>query len=342
MFAPSLPSRGRIVVFLFVLSLAALPFGAFGASASTITAGVGGYSAPAPYRVVVQIGHYKINELPPALSRLSGDTGAYGGGRREVDLNFDVAQRLAAILRSNGVLVDLLPATVVTGYTADAFVAVHADGNSSSAARGFKISTRWRSQVAVQDSRLVEMLTDSYRAATGLPEDSNVTRNMRGYYAYASWRPNYRISNLTPGAIVEMGFMTNPADREVMFKATDKVASGIAAGVMSFLKWAYASPRGARGYGYGQVDSHIDMKAPTFPQPASGPRITEQTGDWQVVLMGKPTVSIYDKPGGGTVIASLPRDQVLHSTLRRGDYFRVSLPGGKVGWVSRNVVVVQM
>ncbi|MFL5733846.1 MAG: N-acetylmuramoyl-L-alanine amidase [Chloroflexia bacterium] len=343
------PSRGRILIFLFVLSMASVPLGSTRASAGTITTGVESYSAsappatPAPYRVAVQIGHYKNSELPEALSRLSGHTGAYGGGRSEVGLNYDVAQRLAAILRGKGVVVDILPATIQTGYTADAFVAVHADGNSSAAARGFKISTRWRSQVALQDGRLVEMLTDSYRGATGLPEDSNVTRNMRGYYSYASWRPNYRISNLTPGAIVEMGFMTNAADRQVMFKATDKVASGIAGGLMNFLQWAYGSPRGTRTYGYGHVDSHIDLNAPAFPAPTSGPRMSAQTGDWQVLLMSsKPTVNIYDKPGGGVVIATLLRDQFLHSTMRKGDYYRVSLPGGKEGWVHRNAAVVQM
>src|SRR3954470_19632774 len=136
------PSRGRILIFLFLLSMASVPLGSTRASAGTITAGGESYSAsappaaPAPYRVAVQIGHYKNSELPEALSRLSGHTGAYGGGRSEVDLNYDVAQRLAAILRGKGVVVDIVPATIQTGYTADAFVAVHADGNSSAAARG--------------------------------------------------------------------------------------------------------------------------------------------------------------------------------------------------------------
>jgi len=338
------PSRGRMFASLFALTFGLMPLFVMGAQASMISAGQG-YTAPLPkpYRVAVQIGHYKNDELPPALARFIGSTGTAGGGRREVELNFDVANRLAAILRSQGVQVDLLPASIDTGYTADAFVAIHADGNSSPVPRGFKISTRWRSEVAMQDARLVEMMTDSYRAATGLPEDSNVTRNMRGYYAYASWRPNYRISNLTPGAIVEMGYMSNAADRQVMFNQTQGVASGIAVGIMSFLKATYGSPRSARTFGDGFVDKHIDMKAPAFPTPVAGaPRISLQTGDWQVYLMGKPTISVYDQPGSGAVIGTLTRDQFVRATMRKGDYYRVSLPGGKEGWVNRGAMVVKM
>src|SRR5437868_11631498 len=69
------------------------------------------------FKVGVQIGHYKNNELPQQLERLSGDTGAFGGGRSEVDLNFDVANRVAGLLRASGVQVDILPATVPTGYS---------------------------------------------------------------------------------------------------------------------------------------------------------------------------------------------------------------------------------
>src|SRR4051812_35855808 len=118
------PSHRYLSILLFMLTLGLMPLRATTASAA-ITTGGGSYDAAAPpavYRVAVQIGHYKNNELPEALSRLVGSTGTYGGGRSEVDLNFDVANRLAAVLRAQGVQVDLLPATVQTGYTADAFV----------------------------------------------------------------------------------------------------------------------------------------------------------------------------------------------------------------------------
>lgn len=292
-------------------------------------------------RVAVQVGHYKNNELPEDLSELHGNTGTSGGGRTEVDLNMDVANRIARLLRAQGIMVDVLPATVPTGYTADAFVAIHADGNSSRSPRGFKISTRYRSSVAVQDALLVEMLTEEYARATGLPEDSAVTRNMRGYYAYAPWRPKWRISNYTPGAIVELGFMTNAVDRTVMFNQTDRLSIGVVGGLMRFLKAAYGTPSATQKYGYGMVDKDIDVNAK--PQPhRRGPMVRVQEGDWQVYLMGKALINAYGSAGGGGVVTKLPKNQFLRSTLRSGDYYRVTLPGGRAGWVHRNGVIIQM
>jgi hypothetical protein len=305
--------------------------------------------AQRPYRVGVQVGHYKNNELPDELSRLSGHTGTAGGGRTEVDLNLDVSNRVARLLRAQGVVVDILPATVPTGYTADAFIAIHADGSSSTRSRGFKISTRWRSEIALQDAMLVEMLTEAYRAATGLPEDSTITRNMRGYYAYSPWRPNYRVSNFTPGAIVEMGFMTNAADRAVLFNSTDKVAAGIANGVMRFLRAAYGGsggPSGTRPYGYGIIDDDIVPNPTPTPATRSGSsqnsRARVMSGDWRILLFNRTAISAYSRPGGGAVVATLSKGQFYRSTLRNGDYYRILLPDGREGWVHRNWVIVQM
>lgn len=306
--------------------------------------------ATRPFHVGVQIGHYKNSELPDALSRLVGSVGTSGGGRTEVNLNYDIANRVAKLLQAQGVQVDLLPATVPTGYTADAFIAIHADGSTSSSPRGFKISTRWSSPVAVQDVSLVEKLTDAYAQTTKLPEDSNVTRNMRGYYAYSSYRANWRISSLTPAAIVEMGYMSNATDRAVMFNQSDKVAAGIFSGVMDFLKSAYGAQPTTRnyGYGYGLVDKNINPSAtpvPTRPpgsssgsMPGGASRAT--TGNWRVVLFGRAQISVYADSDGGTVIARVARDQVLKATMRKGDYYLVTLTDGRTGWVSRNSIVV--
>ncbi len=310
--------------------------------------------ATRPYHVAIQSGHYKENELPGDLARLAGDSGTAGGGRTEVDLNFDVSNRIAKLLRDQGILVDVLPATVPTGYTADAFVAIHADGNASSAPRGFKISTRWSSLVATQDVKLVETLTDVYGAATGLPQDDAITRNMRGYYAYSSRRADYRTSGYTPAAIVEMGYMTNSADRAVLFNQTDTVAAGIANGIIAYLRASYGSPATDRtyGYGYGLVDKDVNPLATPLPTPRPGsaflnpnptPDPRPQTGNWQLVLMSMGnSINIYSGPGGqGPILARLPRDQVLHSALRQSDYYQITLPDGSQGWVSRGSVVVQ-
>ena len=45
--------------------------------------------------------------------------------------------------------------------------------------------------------------------------------------------------------------------------------------------------------------------------------------------------------GSGTLVARVARDQVLKATVRKGDYYFVTLPDGRTGWVSRNSIVVQ-
>lgn len=305
-------------------------------------------AAARPYKVGVQIGHYKNHELPAVLDDLIGNTGATAAGRTELELNILVANRLAKLLEAEGIQVDLLPATVPSGYSADAFVAIHADGSSSTRPRGFKISTRWRSEVAVQDARMVDIMTERYAALTGLPEDGTVTRNMRGYYAYATFRPNWRTSNYTPGAIVEMGFITNPTDRAFMFGQSDRVASAIKAGIVDFLKWAYGSPARQQEYGYGLGIVDPDLKPDDYRRPRGGSGNSNrgpggvQTGDWEVVLMGKSSINIYAASGGtGGVIARLGKGLVLKSTARKGDYYEVTTPEGKKGWIHRNAIVVK-
>src|SRR4028118_2251641 len=90
------------------------------------------------WRVGLQVGHWKSNELPDELARLRTSTGASAGGLREYQVNLDVAERAAGYLRGYGVAVDILPATVPVNYRADAFVALHAAGSASARSRGLQ------------------------------------------------------------------------------------------------------------------------------------------------------------------------------------------------------------
>src|SRR5687768_11528928 len=185
--------------------------------------------------VAIQAGHWKNNELPDELARLRGSTGAVGGGRTEAQVTLDIAQRTARLLRAKGLTVEILPATVPTAYQADLFISLHADGNNSSRPRGYKVSTRWRSEVAALDALLVQALEDGYGQTTQMPRDPSVTRAMRGYYAYSTYRgEEYRLGATTPAAILEMGFMSNAADRALMFNNPELVARGVVAGIDKF------------------------------------------------------------------------------------------------------------
>jgi N-acetylmuramoyl-L-alanine amidase len=192
-------------------------------------------SAAPKVNVAIQAGHWKAADLPEPLARLRTSTGANGGGRNEAQVTLDIAQRVAKLLRSKGLTVEVLPATVPTGYQADLFVSLHADGSASTQARGYKVSTRWRSEVAALDALLVQAMEEGYGAVTRMPQNGSITRAMRGYYAYSTYRgEEYRLGAETPAAIVEMGFMSNAADRAVMFNNPDLVARGVVAGIDNF------------------------------------------------------------------------------------------------------------
>lgn len=187
-----------------------------------------------PWRVGLQIGHLRSNELPDELARLRTSTGARYGSVTEAQLNESIVMRVVPILEANGIIVDVLPATVPPSYSADAFLAIHADGNASSRPRGWKLATPWRASPA--GKALLAAVHSSYGAATGLPEDVNgITSNMRGYYAFNYRRYEHAIAPTTPAIIVEMGYMSNAADREVMFNQPDRVAQGIADGILRYL-----------------------------------------------------------------------------------------------------------
>jgi hypothetical protein len=153
-----------------------------------------------------------------------------------------------------------------------------------------------------------------------------------------------------------MGYMTNGADQAVLFNQTGTVAQGIADGIMTYLTSSYGSPATdkAYGYGYGLVDKDVNPLATPPPAPKPGspffnpnvfptPDPRPQTGNWQLVMMGMDSpVNVYSGPGGaGSVLAHLPSGQVVHSTLRQSNYYRITLPDGTQGWVDRNWLVVQ-
>jgi N-acetylmuramoyl-L-alanine amidase len=184
-------------------------------------------------RVGLQAGHWKSNELPDELARLRTSTGARAAGYTEAEVNLAIAQRVAALLEQHGVVVDLLPATVPIGYDADAFVSIHADGSQSAGAHGFKIATPWRTSLAAQ--HLLDTLRAEYDSATGMPWDDAITFNMRGYYAFNFRRHSHAVARTTPAVIVEVGFLTSAGDRAMLLDQPDRIAAGLANGIMRYL-----------------------------------------------------------------------------------------------------------
>src|SRR5256885_2615 len=56
-----------------------------------------------PRRVGIQVGHWKTEESPPELAKLIPQTGAIWEGLNEVDVNLNIADRVAALLRRQGI-----------------------------------------------------------------------------------------------------------------------------------------------------------------------------------------------------------------------------------------------
>lgn len=151
-------------------------------------------------------------------------------GLTEVEINLAVAQSVETLLEGQGYAVDLLEEfdEALEGYLADALVSIHADSCNVPEASGFKIASVLGSDLP-EDDHLVQCLREEYQAATGLSfHVHSITYDMTEYHAF------YEIAPQTPAAIIETGFMA--ADRQILLDQQDKVAQGIANGLIRFLE----------------------------------------------------------------------------------------------------------
>lgn len=187
-------------------------------------------------RVGIQVGHWKISELPDEfpVMRASG-SGTEAGGYTEWEVCLDIAQRVQALLAAKGVTVDLLPATIPADYTADAFVSIHADGNADTTTSGYKIAASSYDTTGVA-ATLASAIDVAYGKNTTMSHDETITDDMTDYYAFNSQRFTHAISSKTPGVIIETGFLTNPQNRLLLTKDPQAAAEGIAAGIFTFLQ----------------------------------------------------------------------------------------------------------
>ncbi|MCC7372679.1 MAG: N-acetylmuramoyl-L-alanine amidase [Chloroflexi bacterium] len=193
------------------------------------------YNPPGPKRVGLQAGHWRVEETPAELRGLG--PGASGGGRAEWEVNLDLAERTATILRAHGVVVDILPSTIPVEYKAHVFLSIHADGDEAGVRRGYKLGRAAWSATPEADDRLMAAITDTYGPATALPVDPvGASRRMTAYYAFNSRRYCHAIAPGTPSAILEAGYLTSAVDRQILLVDPEAAARGIAAGILRFLE----------------------------------------------------------------------------------------------------------
>lgn len=194
-----------------------------------------------PLKVALQAGHWKAAEAPDEQSGLRTN-GTYGGGKAEWEVNLEIAQRTARLLEAAGYEVDILPTTIPPGYFADLFLSIHADGNNSSSASGYRAAAPRRDQTG-RAAHFADLLEDRYGAATGLRHYPTVTRRMQNYYAFNYRRYEHALHPMTVAAILETGFLTNPGDRRIIVNDPDRAARGIADAITSLLETMPLEPQ---------------------------------------------------------------------------------------------------
>ena len=176
------------------------------------------------------------SEPPPKVGIVAGHYGFDSGaicpdGLQEVEINLAIAEKVVSLLKRKGYQVELLGEfdEAILGYQADVFVSLHSDSCDIPGASGFKVARVTNSAVPEEEDRLVECLWNEYEKWTGLARhEDSITLHMRQYHAFRKIDPD------TPGAIIEMGFMLD--DRNILLYEREKVARGIASGVICFLE----------------------------------------------------------------------------------------------------------
>jgi len=151
----------------------------------------------------------------------------------EADVNLSIATRVQKLLTDEGYQVDLLNEfdTRLNGYRAVALVSIHNDSCEyvNDEATGFKVAAAVNTHDFNRATRLTECLRDRYQNVTGLRfHAGSITNDMRGYHAFSEIDPN------TIAAIIETGFLN--LDQNLLVKETDKVAYGVAQGILCFAR----------------------------------------------------------------------------------------------------------
>ncbi|RMG97592.1 MAG: hypothetical protein D6706_08305 [Chloroflexi bacterium] len=191
-------------------------------------------TVPGSKRIMIEAGHG------------NGDSGALSCSSpkvKEEDVNLEVAEKVANLLRARGHQVEVVRSwdprgrrygihPSIRGYKGDVYLAIHSD-YCAPRVSGYKFARPGGSKPdglngsGDASDRLTQSLWDAYGKATGLPRIHNITNAMTHY---RSW--SY-VSSSTPRAIVEMGYLSE--DIVALTQRQDDLARGLANGILIFL-----------------------------------------------------------------------------------------------------------
>ncbi|MBO5287230.1 MAG: N-acetylmuramoyl-L-alanine amidase [Clostridia bacterium] len=182
-------------------------------------------------KIYIDQGH---NPSPP-------NTGAEGNGYREQDITYQVGIRLAQLLRDNGNFEVLLSRPTqetqlgnsnagslrervnqANSWGADYFVSIHTNASVSPGANGTEVLVYTSPSRAAS---LAEDIVTSLTEATGL--DNRGVKERPGLYVL-------RRTDM-PAVLVEMGFISNPYEAQLMANNPELFARGIYNGILDYL-----------------------------------------------------------------------------------------------------------
>lgn len=162
----------------------------------------------------------------------------------EESINFAVATRVVNNLEALNFTVDMLDEfdPRLVDYRADALVSIHANSciDFGEVVSGYIVSKSDARPDTGNDVFLRECIALNYAANIPLERSYNETEDMINNHA---WR---KIHPLTPGVILEMGFMR--ADKEILTTQHDLLAHAITMGILCYIENAgYSAGLGRSG-----------------------------------------------------------------------------------------------
>lgn len=165
------------------------------------------------------------------------DPGALGNGLQEKDLTLAIALKVGSILKQHDLQVGYSRTTdtyvsledrakLANRSNADIFVSIHINSAKSTSARGVET---YHYPGSVKGNELATAIQDSLVAGKIFSHNRKVKT------------ANHAVTRLTkmPSCLVELGFIVNPQDAQLLKTKQLEIAQAIARGILNYLGMAY-------------------------------------------------------------------------------------------------------